>query len=152
SLGPLVLARVPEVRRNVCHRYAPHYFLTRDVTSPSLLDSRWIKRRLDDPGRSGLAADLDGEVGADGSGRGVHVRQRDRFVDRWTVRAGRDHAERAPVLDDRVAVTCDRAIGHLEADQPAPWSSDTDLLDRVAADELALGRLDHPPEAGLDRI
>src|SRR5207244_12306283 len=81
--------------------------------SASLLHPRRMKRRFHDARRTRLAADVDAEVGTDGRVRRLDVGERDRLVDRRAVRPGGDHAPRVAVLDDRIAVTGHRAVGHL---------------------------------------
>jgi len=44
------------------------------------------------------------------------------------------------------------AVGHLEADQLAARPRGAHLLDRVAADEVALAGLDDPAESGLQGV
>src|SRR6266446_8070135 len=87
--------------------------------SASLLHPRRMKRRFHDARRTRLAADVDAEVGTDGRVRRLDVGERDRLVDRRAVRPGGDHAQRVAVLDDRIAVTGHRAVGHLDAHELA---------------------------------
>ena len=56
------------------------------------------------------------------------------------------------VLDDQIAVTGHRAVGHLDAHELAPRPGDAHLLDRVAPGELPLGRLHHPAQPRFDRV
>ena len=46
----------------------------------------------------------------------------------------------------------DRAVRHLEADEPPRGAGRAHLLDRVLADEVTLLRLHDPSEAGLERV
>src|SRR5581483_4619727 len=117
-----------------------------------LLGVRGMKRRLHHPGRVLSAADLHGQRGADRAVRGRHVPHADRALHRRAERAGGDHAHRLSVREQTVAVAGHRALRHLEPDELARHARRPHRLDRGAADEVALGRLHHPAQAGLQGI
>src|SRR5262249_44736722 len=66
--------------------------------------------------------------------------------------AGSDYTYRTASLDHVVAVARHRTVGHLDADEPALEARGARALDGGAADEIALGGLDHPAQACLERI
>src|SRR6266700_475070 len=111
-----------------------------------------VERCAHDLRRLVLAANLDIERGADGGERGLDIGDCDVLVDRGAVGAGGDDPDRAAVFLDRVAMTRDGLVAHLDADQTAPQALGADLLERFPADELALGGLDDPAESRLERV
>src|SRR5262249_35502928 len=60
--------------------------------------------------------------------------------------------DRAAVLQNRVTVARDSALGHLETDELSPHAGGANLLERFAAGEIALGGLDDPPQPRLERV
>src|SRR6266850_2113785 len=120
--------------------------------STLLLHPGRVERCADDLGRLRLPADLHLERRADGRVGRLHVRHRDVLVDRGTVRARGDDPGRPAVFQHGVAVTRDGLVDHLDADQPPPHALGADLLERLAADEVALGGLDDPAEPRFERV
>src|SRR5439155_11788717 len=76
----------------------------------------------------------------------------DRALHGRAIRSRRHDADRAPVSRDGISVPRDRAVRHLEADEPPRDAGRAHLLDRVLADEVTLLRLHDPSEAGLERV
>src|SRR4029077_18059702 len=92
------------------------------------------------------------ERGADGREGRLDVGDPDVLVDRGAVGAGGDDPDRAAVFLDRVTMTRNGLVHHLDADEAPPQAVGADLLERFAADEVALGRLDDPAESRLERV
>src|SRR6185369_13289080 len=120
--------------------------------STGLLHLGRVERCAHDLGCLVLAANLDLERGADGGECGLDIGDPDVLVDRGAVGAGGDDADRAAVLLDRVTMTRDGLVDHLDADQAPPQALGADLLERFPADELSLGGLDDPAESRLERV
>src|SRR5262249_44872486 len=109
-----------------------------------------VERRLDDPRARLAPADVHGELLADVAGGRRQQREPDGPAERGGMRAGRDDAGAGGGLRG-VAVPRDPAIAHLEADEPARDSLGLLLLERAAAEEIALLHLDDPAQVRLPR-
>src|SRR5262245_42441307 len=105
-----------------------------------------------DLGRLALAANLDLDGAADRCQGRLDVGDPDVLVDRRAVRARGDDADGAAVFPQRIAVARHGLVDHLDTDQAPPRALGTDLLERLAPDELALRRLDDPAQASLERV
>src|SRR4029077_370388 len=118
----------------------------------ALLGVRGMERGLHHPRLVPGAADLDGQSGAYRGLRRWHVAHADRALDRGAERAGGHDAHRGVARHQAIAVPRHRALDHLEAHQLAADATRAQGLDRLAPDEVALGRLHYPAEAGLEGI
>src|SRR6201988_771833 len=147
--------RSPSCLAHSCSRVYRSSFGTLAMVSPrsaGLLHPGRLERRACDPSRLALAADLDLERGADRRQRRLDVGNADVLVDGRSIRARGDDPRLAAVVLDRVPVARHRLVDHLDTDQSSTHALGADLLEREAPDEVSLGRLGDPAQAGLERV
>ncbi len=89
-------------------------------------------------------------MSASGGHRGRHVGHADRLLEKRRLRAAGDHADRLVVDHDGIAVPGDRAVVHLESDEPARDPGGLLRGQGLAADEVAFGPGHDPLEIGLE--
>src|SRR5207237_5175496 len=108
-----------------------------------------IEGKLDDLGRSLPAPDLDHDPVSDPKCTGFDHREGDGITEEERMRAAGDDADTLAACHHRGPVAGDVAGLGLEPDQSPARALGLDLLERVAADETALAKLDRPTQAGL---
>src|SRR5881275_3141269 len=89
------------------------------MSAPALLFRALVKRRRHDARRDAPAAHVDVDAGARRGGIRGDVSHPDRLLQKRGLRAAGDDAAFGAIYIDVVSLARDRAVEHLESDQPA---------------------------------